>query len=176
MTSLYGESVLFLFSSEGVLSLIIFLFFSCRTRPSASHNTLCILAFCWLTGSAIALFSPVELLPPLDILYLLPAISLLVIGALLAFDVQLSVLSITFFAFNFGFLHGFSHGIILGNNFNQLRVFELLAVPTAIYGAGALINRLMRHVASPIFQITFRIFGGWTATTGILMGCIVMYG
>lgn len=95
------------------------------------------------------------------------AVSILVVGALVASDWKLPVPLVTGLAVTLGCLHGYSNGAGLGHDASAL--LALVGIAAGCFTLLALVAALAVTIRSTRARIVVRIAGSWIAAIGLLM-------
>lgn len=98
---------------------------------------------------------------------LLTAISLLLLGGLVAADAQLSLRATTVLAALLGFVHGYLNGAAMGQP--GVGAVALLGLVSAVFVMVALAAALVVRLRWPWTRIAVRVVGSWIAASGLLM-------
>jgi urease accessory protein len=126
-----------------------------------SRRVLFVLPGAWLVGGLAGLAAGAPVLPDLT------WVSLVVLGGLVAANLQLSAAVMTGLALVLGVFHGFLNGSSMSSASEGIRaLFGIVGsvfVTAALITAGAVISRW------PPLRIGIRVLGSWTAATGILL-------
>ncbi len=98
---------------------------------------------------------------------LLTAISLLLLGGLVAADAQLSLRATTVLVALLGFVHGYLNGAAMGQP--GVGAVALLGLVSAVFVMVALAAALVVRLRWPWTRIAVRVVGSWIAASGLLM-------
>jgi len=96
-----------------------------------------------------------------------PALSLLIIGALVAVDLRLPPLVVTALAVGLGLLHGVLNGVALQQA--GAGVLELLGLLASLFVLVALVAAGAVSLHQQWTRIAVRVAGSWMAAMGLLM-------
>ena len=127
---------------------------------AAGRRAMFLLPLAWLGGglAGSALHAAV---PPV-----LPAVSLLVLGALVAADLRLPVAMIAGLAILTGLVHGLMNGAVLREGAGALGLVGIAAV---LFVLVALASALVVSLERPWARIVVRVAGSWICASGLLM-------
>ena len=95
-----------------------------------------------------------------------PALSFLVLGALVAADLRMQDKAVTVHAVCLGLVHGILNGAALREGAGML---ELLGIMSIVFIAVALAPAFVVSLRSPWMRIAIRVAGSWICASGILM-------
>ena len=127
---------------------------------AAGRYALLALPVAWLTGGLLGLF--ITGLPPLPT----PAISLLILGLLIASDFKLSNRLFLVVVLAVGFIHGALNGVALKEGAG---VLGLVGIMTTLFVFVALFSALVVALKKPWSRVAVRVAGSWVAAIGMLM-------
>lgn len=96
----------------------------------------------------------------------LPAISFLLLGALIAADLRMPDNIFTVLALAVGIMHGFFNGIALKAGPSGL---GLLGIMAALFVLVAIVSAFVLSLKPPWARIAVRVAGSWVAAMGLLM-------
>jgi len=96
----------------------------------------------------------------------LPAISFLLLGALIAADLRLPDHAFTALAVAIGIMHGYFNGIALKTGPAGLGLFGIMA---ALFVLMAIVSAFVVSLKPPWTRIVVRVAGSWVAAMGLLM-------
>jgi hydrogenase/urease accessory protein HupE len=102
-----------------------------------------------------------------------PAISFLVLGVLIAADLNLSQKWFAAIVVVVGFVHGVSNGVALKEGAGILGLIGILATLFVIV---AIVSAFIVSLKQPWTKIAVRVAGSWVAAIGILMFCWLFRG
>jgi urease accessory protein len=142
-----------------VPALAIALFAGLRGAASG-RRALFALPLAWLVGGLLGLF--ITGLPALPA----PAISFLVLGLLIATDLNLSQRSLTAVVVAVGLVHGVLNGVALKEG---AAVLGLLGITATLFVLTAVVVGSIVSLKQPWTRIVVRVGGSWIAATGMLM-------
>jgi hydrogenase/urease accessory protein HupE len=121
-----------------------------------------VLPVAWIAGGGIGLLSNRE-----AELGAWNAVSVLVIGALVAADWKLPLPVVAGLALALGFLHGFLNGLGMGRDANA--VLALTGIGSGCFVIVALTAALAVKLRATRARIVVRVAGSWIAAVGLLM-------
>jgi hydrogenase/urease accessory protein HupE len=96
----------------------------------------------------------------------LPALSFLLLGALIAADLRMPENVFTVLALAVGIMHGFFNGIALKAGPSGL---GLLGIMVALFVLVAMVSAFVLSLKPPWTRIVVRVAGSWVAAMGLLM-------
>lgn len=114
----------------------------------------------WFLGGVIGLFAGEQ--PVVAI----PAVSFLILGALIATDLRLPVNGYTLLVILVGLFHGFFNGLALKDGPGSLGLFGIMAT---LFVLVALVSAVVVGMNPPWTRIVVRVTGSWVAAIGILL-------
>lgn len=126
----------------------------------SGRHALFLLPLAWFLGGVIGLSSDE---PPV---VALPAVSFLVLGALIATDLRLPANGYTLMITLVGLVHGFFNGLALKGGPGSL---GLLGIMATLFVLVALVSAIVVSMKPPWTRIGVRVTGSWVAAIGILM-------
>ncbi len=132
---------------------------------AAGRRALFVLPVAWLTGGVVGLAAPGRALPPEEIA---GALSLLLLGILVATDIALPTAVVAGLAALFGSVHGFFNGLGMHEAGAGNGVLQLAGVAVTLFVIVALASAAT-VVARPIWaRIAVRVVGSWIGASGLL--------
>ena len=150
-----------LLTPEDLVPAIALALYAGLRGAGAGRRTLFILPLAWFAGGLAGLRMNVTIAFPL------PAISFLVLGALVAADLRLSDRAVGTTAAVLGFAHGLMNGIaVRGAGPGAL---GLLGISAALFVLVALLSAFVVGLRRPWTRIAVRVAGSWIAATGLLL-------
>lgn len=150
----------FLLSPEDMVPVIALSLFAGLRGAAAGRSIMFLLPLAWFTGG-LAGFSA----DSMDSL-LIPALSFLIFGGLVASDINLPVKAVSAFALLFGLIHGFLNGMALRGGVGAL---GLVGTVIMMFIFITLISAFVVSLKKMWERIAVRVFGSWIAATGILI-------
>jgi len=137
-------------------------------RGAASgRRALFVLPLVWFVGGLLGVI--IEGLPTLPV----PAISFLILGVLVAADLNLSQKSFMVVVVGVGLVHGVLNGVALKEG---PAILGLIGIMATLFVIVALISALIVSLKKPWTRIVVRVAGSWVAAIGMLMFGWVMRG
>ena len=128
--------------------------------PTAGRFAIFLFPAAWLLGGILGLQTNV--LPAFP----MASLSFLVLGLLIAADLNLPTRAFTFVAVVIGLIHGFCNGIAL----QQGPAGQgLLGIMAALFVLVTLVSTFVVSLKPPWARIVVRVLGSWVAAIGILM-------
>lgn len=128
--------------------------------PRAGRQLLFLFPLGWLAGGITGLFFVGQ---PID---LLSALILLILGALIATDMTLSIYSFTLLAITMSLLLGFFNGLSLKDGPG---IFGLIGISVVLFVLMGVISALVVSLKRPWTRIVLRVSGSWMMAIGLLM-------
>lgn len=150
-----------LVTPEDLLPVLALALFAGLRGASAGRCVLCVLPVAWLAGGGIGLLA--HGLPALPI----PALSLLILGTLVAADLRLPPPVVTALAVGLGLVHGVLNGMAMQQG--CAGGLGLLGILAALYVLVALVAACVVALHQQWTQIVVRVAGSWIAAMGLLM-------
>jgi urease accessory protein len=98
--------------------------------------------------------------------YPIPALSFLLLGALIAADLRVGVSAVPALAVGLGSIHGFFNGAALKDGAGSLGLFGIMAM---IFVLVALTSSFVVSLRWPCTRIAIRVVGSWICASGLLM-------
>ena len=127
---------------------------------SAGRRAIFLLPLCWfaggLAGSAMNMAIPTPV----------PAVSILILGGLVAADFCLPADAVAGLAVVLGLVHGFMNGAILRQGAGTL---GLVGIATMLFVMVTLASAFVISLRKPWARIAVRVAGSWIAAIGLLM-------
>ena len=96
----------------------------------------------------------------------IPALSFLILGALIAADLRISANAVTALAVMLGLMHGFLNGVALQQGAGALGLIGIMATLFVLF---AIISSCIITLKQPWTRIVVRVAGSWVVASGILM-------
>jgi urease accessory protein len=127
----------------------------------SGRRVLGVLPSSWLVGGCIGLLVPG--LPGLPI----PALSLLILGTLVAADLRVPLPAVTALAVGFGLVHGVHNGVAMQQA--GAGILGLLGMLTALVVLLTLVAAGVVALRQPWARMAVRVAGSWMAAIGLLM-------
>ena len=119
-----------------------------------------LLPLAWFVGGILGVV--IQGLPALQA----PAISFLVLGVLIAADLNLSQKWFTAIVVVVGFVHGVSNGVALKEGAG---ILGLIGIMTTLFVIVAIVSAFIVSLKQPWTKIVVRVAGSWVAAIGMLM-------
>lgn len=157
----YDGAAHFVLSPEDLVPLLALALLAGLRGPAAGRAALFAVTVFWLLGGIAGL---IEAQP---VGGLLPALSLLLLGGLVAADRHLPVWVVAGLAAALGVTHGFANGSTLPPGGVGVRM--LLGIVPTIFVTFALLAGLVVPLRYPLARIAVRVAGSWIAASGILL-------
>lgn len=129
--------------------------------PKGGRQVLFVLPAGWFAGGVIGMFLPLD---PAGLFA--PAISLMLVGALVAADLRVSPSLVTVLAALIGLLHGAFNGAAMATEGRGS--LELIGIAAALFVIAALTAALVIALRPPWTRIAVRVLGSWIAAIGLL--------
>jgi hydrogenase/urease accessory protein HupE len=128
---------------------------------SSGRRVLCVLPGAWLVGGGLGLLA--HGLP----VFPTPALSLLVLGTLVAADLRVPPPAVTALALGLGLVHGFLNGVAMRQA--GPGVLGLLGLLAALFVLVALVAAGVVSLQQQWTRMAVRVAGSWLAALGLLM-------
>ena len=151
-----------LVSFEDLLPVIAMALLAGLNGPSAGRRVLLILPLAWLVGGVAGALSAAAPLPTGP-----AALTLMVIGVLVAADFRLAQAVIAAFALVLGFTHGWHNGTAIAAA--GLPVTGLLGTAGAVFVMTALAAAVVVTLRQSWTRIAVRVAGSWIGASGLLL-------
>ena len=142
-----------------VPALAIALFAGLR-GAAPGRRALFVLPLAWFAGGLLGVF--INGLPALP----LPAISFLILGVLVAADLNLSQKLFTAVVVGVGFAHGVLNGVALKESAG---ILGLIGIMATLFVIVAIVSAFIVSLRKPWTRILVRVAGSWVAAIGMLM-------
>jgi urease accessory protein len=127
----------------------------------AGRLALGVLPGAWFVGGGVGLLAPeLPVLPP-------PALSLLILGTLVAADRRVPLPAVTALAVGLGLVHGVLNGVAMQQA--GAGVLELLGLLTSLFVLVALVAAGVVSLHQPWTRMAVRVAGSWMTALGLLM-------
>lgn len=126
----------------------------------SGRRAMFLLPLAWFAGGLAG--STIGANPPFPV----PAISFLVLGALVAADLRMQDNAVAVLAVCLGLAHGFFNGAALREGAGTL---GLLGITSIVFIAVALASALVVSLRRPWMRIAIRVAGSWICASGFLM-------
>ena len=150
-----------LVTPEDLLPVLALALFAGLRGASAGRYVLGVLPVAWLAGGGAGLL--LHGLPALPI----PALSLLILGTLVAGDLRLPPMAVAALATGLGLVHGCLNGVAMRQA--GAGALGLLGVMAALFVLVALAAAFVVALRRPWTRIVVRVAGSWIAAMGLLM-------
>jgi hydrogenase/urease accessory protein HupE len=157
----YDGLVHFLLSPEDLVPVLALALFAGLRGVAYGRRALLVLPLAWLLGGFIGLAATTNARPGLA------SVSFLLLGALVAADIRLSLGATTVLAALLGLAHGYFNGATMGQP--GAGAVALLGLVFAIFVVVALAAALVLRLQSAWARIAVRVLGSWTLAIGMLM-------
>ncbi|HEY6344363.1 MAG TPA: HupE/UreJ family protein [Bryobacteraceae bacterium] len=162
MGPFYDGLAHFLMSAEDILPVLALALLAGLRGTAFGRRALFVLPTAWLLGGLVGLTAAATKGNAL-----LAAIWFLILGALLAADVKLSLRMITVLAASVGVYHGYLNGTGMGQP--ETAAVALLGLVFAIFVLIALAAALVIDLRAQWARVGVRVAGSWIAASGLLM-------
>ncbi len=150
----------FLLTPEDLVPVLALALYAGLRGTLPGRRILFLLPPAWFAGGAAGL--AVDLAPG----QLLPAVSFLVIGALVAADLRLPVAVLSALAILLGLIHGFCNGAALKAGSGML---GLLGIAIMLFVLVASVSAFVISLKREWTRIAVRVAGSWICASGLLM-------
>jgi urease accessory protein len=150
-----------LMTLEDLLPVLALALFAGLRGAGSGRRVLGVLPSAWLVGGCIGLLVPG--LPEFPV----PALSLLILGTLVAADLPLPPTAVTALAVGLGLVHGLLNGVAMQQA--GAGVLGLLGLLAALVVLVALVAAGVVALHQPWARIAVQVAGSWMAAIGLLM-------
>lgn len=172
MGPLYDGISHLVLSPEDFLPLIALAFIAGLRASTQARHVFFALPLAWLAGGVLALCNMV---PPVIVLSYLTAALFLVIGGLLAANLNLSTILCTVLGAMLGIVRGMADFAKVGASVPHF--FMVIGVCASVFVLSALATSVTLPLKRLWMIVAVRVFGSWTAALGLLLaGWIFRYG
>jgi hydrogenase/urease accessory protein HupE len=149
-----------LMTPEDLVPVVALALFAGLRGAAQGRRAMFLLPLAWLAGGLIGLrVSAAPVFP-------VPAVSFLILGALVAADVRLSVNGVASLSAVLGLVHGVLNGVALRQGAGGL---GLLGIMAALFVLVALASAFVVSLERPWARIAVRVAGSWIAASGLLL-------
>jgi hydrogenase/urease accessory protein HupE len=124
------------------------------------RRALFILPLAWFVGGLLGLL--IDGLPEMPV----APLSFLILGVLVAADLNLSATAFTIIVVGMGFVHGLLNGVALKEGAGLL---GLVGIMTTLFIIVAIVSAFIVSLKKPWTRIVVRVAGSWVAAIGMLM-------
>lgn len=149
-----------LLTPDDLVPVLALALFAGLRGATSGRKALFILPLAWLAGGGAGLLS--QGLPSFPI----PALSFLVLGALVATDLRMPANGVIVLTVGLGLVHGFLNGVALRQGPGGLGLIGILAT---LFVLVALVSAFVVSLRRPWTRIAVRVAGSWVVASGILM-------
>ena len=149
-----------LLTPEDLIPVLALALFAGMRGAEPGRRALFFLPLAWLAGGMIGL--RFEGLPMVYI----PALSFLILGALVAADLRIPANGVSILAVMLGLVHGFLNGMALQQGAGALGLIGIMATLFVLF---AIISSYIITLKQPWTRIVVRVTGSWVVASGILM-------
>lgn len=149
-----------LLTPEDLVPVLALALYAGLRGPVAGKTNMFLLPLAWFVGGLVG--STSNIVPPA----VMPAVSFLIFGILIASDLCLPAAAVTALAVALGVAHGFVNGAVLRDGAGAL---GLLGTMVMLFVLSALASALVVSLKKPWMRITVRVAGSWIAAIGFLM-------
>ena len=149
-----------LLTPEDLVPVLALALFAGLRGATQGRRAMFLLPVAWLAGGLLGL--RVTAAPVFPV----PALSFLILGALLAADVQLPANGVAAVAVVLGLVHGVLNGAALRQGAGG---FGLLGIMAALFVLVALASAFVVSLERPWTRIAVRVAGSWVAASGLLL-------
>jgi hydrogenase/urease accessory protein HupE len=149
-----------LLTPEDLVPVLALALFAGLRGAAQGRRAMFLLPVAWLAGGLLGLhFSAAPSFP-------VPAVSFLILGALVAADLQLPANGVAVLAAVLGLVHGVLNGAALRQGAGGL---GLLGIMAALFVLVALASAFVVSLERPWTRIAVRVVGSWVAASGLLL-------
>jgi urease accessory protein len=149
-----------LLTPEDLIPVLALALFAGMRGTEPGRRALFFLPIAWLAGGLAGLqFEGMQM-------GYIPALSFLILGALVAADFNIPAYAVTVLAVMLGLVHGFLNGVALQQGAGALGLIGIMATLFILF---ALISSCVITLKQPWTRIVVRVAGSWVVASGILM-------
>jgi hydrogenase/urease accessory protein HupE len=145
---------------EDLIPVLAIALFAGLRGAAPGRRALFILPVAWFAGGLLGVF--MDGLPTFPV----PAISIFILGVLVAADLKLSNKSFTAVVIVVGFVHGALNGVALKDSAG---ILGLIGIMATLFVLVALVSAFVVTLKRPWTRIAVRVAGSWVAAVGMLM-------
>jgi len=149
-----------LLTPEDLVPVLALALFAGLRGAAQGRRAMFLLPVAWLAGGLLGL--RVEAAPPFPV----PAVSFLVLGALVAADLRMPATGVAVLAVVLGLVHGVLNGAVLRQGAGAM---GLLGIMAALFVLVALASASVVSLERPWARIAVRVAGSWVAASGFLL-------
>lgn len=149
-----------LLTPEDLVPVLALALFAGLRGAAQGRRAMFLLPLAWLAGGLIGLRVTAATAFPV------PALSFLILGALVAADLRLPANGVAVLAVVLGLVHGVLNGAALRQGAGGLGLFGILA---ALFVLVALASAFVVSLERPWSRIAVRVAGSWVAASGLLL-------
>jgi hydrogenase/urease accessory protein HupE len=149
-----------LLTLEDLVPVLALALFAGLRGAAQGRRAMFLLPLAWLTGGLIGLRVTAATAFPV------PAVSFLILGALVAADLRLPANGVAVLAVVLGLVHGVLNGAALRQGAGGL---GLLGIMAALFVLVALASAFVVSLERPWTRIAVRVAGSWVAASGLLL-------
>ena len=149
-----------LLTPEDLVPVLALALFAGLRGAAQGRRAMFLLPVAWLAGGLLGL--RVEAAPPFPV----PAVSFLVLGALVAADLRMPATGVAVLAVVLGLVHGVLNGTALRQGAGGL---GLLGIMAALFVLVARASAFVFSLERPWARIAVRVAGSWVAASGFLL-------
>lgn len=161
MGPIYDGVIHLLTSPEDLLSVLALALWAGLRGASHGRWAMFVIPSAWLASALAGSALPAE-----SASAVVSSLSLMLLGALLAFDAKLGLLAWAALAACVGLYHGWLNGTGLGWSFSS--AVSLAGLVSAVFALVALAAALVVRLRADWARIAARVAGSWIAATGVL--------
>jgi len=154
-------------TSEDLIPILAIALFAGLRGAASGRRALFVLPLAWFLGGLLGV--TIGGLPALPV----PAISFLILGLLVAADLNLSQKSFTVVVVGVGIVHRALNGAALGEGAG---ILELIGIMASLFVIVTLVSAFIVSLKQPWTRFVVLVVGSWVAATGMLMFGWVMRG
>jgi len=145
---------------EDLIPALAIALFAGLRGAAPSRRALFVLPLAWFVGGLLSV--SIEGLPTLPV----PAMSFLILGVLVATDLNLPQRSFTTLVVVVGLVHGVLNGVALKEG---AAILGLIGITATLFVIAAIVSAFIVSLKQPWTRIVVRVAGSWVAATGMLM-------
>ena len=145
---------------EDLIPALAIALFAGLRGAAPGRRALFVLPLAWFAGGLLGVI--IEGLPTVPV----AAISFIILGVLVAADLNLSQKSFTAIVVLLGFVHGLLNGVALKDSSG---ILGLIGIMATLFVIVAIVSAFIVSLKQPWTRIAVRVAGSWVAAIGMLM-------
>lgn len=149
-----------LMTPEDLMSVLALALYAGLRGPTAGRWVVFALPVAWLAGGLVGMVVTATTAFPL------PAITILLLGTLVATDLKVPASTVAGLAIVVGLIHGFLNGVALRDG---LQIYGLVGILITLFVLVTLASALAVVLGRSVARVGVRVAGSWLAAIGLLM-------